>query len=103
MEISQEMEELPLDDQQVVLMEQSIASSQKLLDENKKLREELEKRDGEHRSALSAVLTAVKELKENQRGQETNQNRGKGKKRRKQSIPIPPACRVSNILISSYS
>ena len=81
------------DDEYVVLLEQSIASNKHVVEENRRLRDELKTKEEQNSKVLSEVLKELQQLKEKHGGKERGRARGK----RSTAIKVPSSCRVSSL------
>ena len=86
-------------DEHAVLLEKTLRSNRKVLEENKRLQEDIKVRDEAHKGLLNELMKEVKHLKEQQstvRSTKTS-NRRRGGSAKKTRVNVPPACRVSSI------
>ena len=81
-------------DDRALLLERTLQKNEEMLEENRKLREELKTREQDNNRVLQDVLTQLRTI------QQTSQQNAVGKrgqKKRRTKIQVPTACRVSTV------
>ena len=85
-------------DEYVVLLEQSIESNKHVVEENKRLRDELKTEEEQNSKVLNEVLKELQQLKEKHGGKERGRvERGARGQLRTATIKVPSYCRVSSL------
>ena len=85
------LSEAVINDDRVVLLEQTLETNKNVIVENQQLREEMKARDEDHSKVLQDVLKELRQLKEGQRGEQPVQRR---QACTRQKIQVPLTCRV---------
>lgn len=88
-------------DQHAVLLETTLKSNNKVLEENRKLQEDIKSRDETHKKLIEGLVSELKQLKE-QNTEIAKTGCKKGKKKTTKRVQIPSTCRVSPIYLIAF-
>ena len=82
-----------LSDEHLILLEHTVRANEQVLEENRRLREQLAERDETHNKVMRDVLGELQQLRQQEK--RTSNSRCRRGRKEKQNIQIPPLCRVS--------
>ena len=87
-----------INDDRVILLEETLKTNREMIEENKLLRDQLKAKEEENSKVLQDVLKELRDLKGNP--QQRGEPRSRGRKTKK--VQVPPTCRVSCLQCNNF-
>ena len=85
-------------DDHAILLENTLPRYRKVLEENRRLQEDIKTRDVEHKGVLNDLMAELKQLKQQSAAERTRSTSRRRVRKKTCSVQVPLVCRVSTCI-----